>query len=82
MIYRNICRAAGTHVYCESGDPLYVHPRLITLVAQTSGRKTIHLPQPCSVVDALGGKTLVMRGKDVEVSTRAPRTLLLAVTPE
>ena len=75
-LYRSICRAAGVHVYADAGDVLYLHPRLVTLVAGTGGRKVLHMPRPCRALDALSGRILGS-GPRIELRMSAGETRLI-----
>ncbi len=76
MLYRNICKSAGTHIYCDSGDLLYVHPNLIVLVSKSAGKKMIHLSRRCNVRDAIVGKTIFRKSNKIEFSAGADKTYI------
>jgi hypothetical protein len=79
VLLRNICRAAGTHLYCRTGDVIYVHPRLIALTARTAGRKTIDLPKVRRVRDALTGTSRAASTRRIEFHARVNETHLFEI---
>ena len=80
VIYRNICRNAGTHIYSDSGDVLYIHPNLITLITQKIGKKIIRLPRAKCVKDALSGKIILELGKEIEVNVSVGKTCVFELS--
>ena len=48
---RDLCRAAGAHVYSTTGDPVEANSHLFTLHARSAGLKTVVLPKRATVVD-------------------------------
>jgi hypothetical protein len=50
-----LCEYAGAHVYCKSGDVFTANSGYLMLHTTTAGAKTIVLPKPCTVRDAVSG---------------------------
>ncbi len=50
-LLRNIARAAGVHVYAESGDVVLPGKSFLTLHARSAGEKRIVLPEPRDVYE-------------------------------
>ena len=79
VIYRNICRQAGTHVYCSTGDNVYIHHSLIAITAEQSGRKTLLLPQRRAIADALTGRAVAPLTRQFAINMKAGQTRLFAL---
>jgi hypothetical protein len=60
-LLRTIARGAGAHVYCDSGDQVFRSERLLAIHACSNGERTIRLPAPMNVRDAITGES-VARG--------------------
>ena len=58
---RDLARAAGVHVYSDSGDPMEANERLVSIHARTPGEKHIELPRQTDVYDVYSHK-LIARG--------------------
>ncbi|MBR2466666.1 MAG: hypothetical protein IKB38_07060 [Clostridia bacterium] len=56
-ILREVARAAGCHIYEETGDVIYANRRFLTHHAASSGKKAIRLPAPKKVTDVYTGKS-------------------------
>lgn len=57
-LLRNILKASGVHVYSDSDDVLLTDGRLLGLTATAPGNKTLSLPRPATVTDALSGAVI------------------------
>ena len=57
-LLRNVIAASGVHVYCDSDDVLLTDGRFLGLSATSAGHKTVSLPRPCTVTDALDGRVI------------------------
>ena len=73
-LWHNIAHYAGEHVYCDSGDVLLADSSLVALHSIQSGKKTIHLPAPCTVYDVITGKLLAQKTKELTFIMQAPET--------
>jgi hypothetical protein len=80
-LLRNLARQAGAHVYTDSDDATYADTRYIGVHAATEGEKTVHLPRPCRVKDALTGKELPVEKGTVRFTLRRGETRLLEMVP-
>lgn len=52
---RAFAARAGAHIWCASDDVVHADSGALVFVARTAGPKTLLLPRPCAVRDALGG---------------------------
>ncbi len=57
-LLRNIFRHAGVHLYSDHADIVYANQRYVTLCCRKGGKKTLRLPRPVDVYDALDGRLL------------------------
>jgi len=57
-LLRGIAREAGVHIYSDADDVVVGNDRFLGLYAPKGGTRTVRLPWPATVVDALEGKTL------------------------
>lgn len=62
-MFADIAKLAGVHMYSANGDPLYINASYASLVAKTSGQKTVSFIDPVKVYDASTG-ALLQSGKD------------------
>lgn len=62
-LLRNIVKASGVHVYCDSDDVVLTDGEFLCLSASSAGPKELRFPRRCTVTRALDG-TVVAR--DVE----------------
>lgn len=60
-LLRALAEKAGVRLYADEGDCLFACRDIITLSADTAGRKTIRLPAQRRVYDAFAGKDLGTR---------------------
>ncbi|MCD6351245.1 MAG: beta-galactosidase, partial [Armatimonadetes bacterium] len=79
---RNIARAAGVWVFCDSNDVVLgdVRPggrgRFLALAASSDGEKVLHLPRAARVVDCLTG-AVVTKGQKVSLKMKKGQVRLL-----
>jgi hypothetical protein len=78
-LLRNLARAAGGHVYLDTGDALSVDNRFLCVHAATDGHKTLHLRQPATVQDAMTGAVLAEKATTVTLPMKRGETRLLEV---
>lgn len=78
-LLRQLARAAGAHVYLETGDALSVDNRFLCLHAAADGDKALHLPAPATVRDALSGVVLAQGTTFVTLPMRRGETRLLEI---
>lgn len=62
-LLRSLARAAGVHIYLESGDVLHANDGFVMLHTASAGEKTIRLPARADVVEVYTGQVL-FRGVD------------------
>ena len=63
-ILRGILRFAGVHIYDEAEDIVYANRSWLAVHFSDDGERTLRLPRPATVVDALTGEVL---GRNVTV---------------
>jgi len=68
-LLRACARYAGSNVWCEEDDVVYACDSLVALHSVKRGGRTIHLPRPCAVTDAVTGRR-VGRGPITSISVR------------
>jgi hypothetical protein len=76
-LLRNLARAAGGHVYLDTGDALSVDDRFLCVHAATDGHKTLHLRAPATVQDAMSGAVLAEQATTVTLPMKRGETRLL-----
>ena len=57
-LLRELLRQAGVHIYAEGGDVIYANQSMLAISASSSGMKTLTLPRPGPLVDALDGTAI------------------------
>lgn len=74
---RSIARAAGVHIYCDSGETLYASHRHVALHSATGGPRRIELPRVCGTVTELfSGRTVGHSLSAIEDDLESPSTVL------
>jgi len=57
-LLRALFRDAGVHIYAEGNDVVYANAGMVALSASAAGDRTLRLPRPARLTDALSGETL------------------------
>lgn len=57
-LLRALFRDAGVHLYAEGNDVVYANAGMVALSASAAGERTLRLPRPARLTDALSGETL------------------------
>jgi len=73
-LWRGLARAAGAHIYTDSNDVLLADTSVVALHTIKPGEKTIRLPAPASVTDAVTGELLAERTDVIHFQAEAPST--------
>jgi hypothetical protein len=73
-LWRNLARAGGAHVYCESNDILLADSTVVALHSTQSGEKVIHLPGTCTVADVISNKVIAEGVDEIRFTMDAPET--------
>jgi len=76
-LYRDIARAAGAHVWCETNDGIFTDGRHLAIHAATDGDKTVHLPGRKRVMDVVTGECIVPAGDTITRTMKAGETLFV-----
>lgn len=71
-LLRACARYAGCNIWCEEDDVIYASDSLVALHAVKGGPRTLHLPRPCRVTDAVTNRP---------VGKSATREIRFRVTP-
>jgi hypothetical protein len=79
-LWRNLARAAGAHVYCDSNDILLADSGVVALHSLQPGEKRIRLPATCTVVDLVTGKRLAKRTAEIRFTLEKPGTRVFQIT--
>ncbi len=53
--WRNLAAISGTHRYIDTEDVIYANRSMVSIVARNSGKRTIHLPEKKTVMEAITG---------------------------
>ncbi len=81
QLWRNLCAAAGVHIYSETGDYLMANERFAALYCITGGRKCIKLPSACRVTDALEETMLYQKADEIRFDAKAGENRCFALEP-
>jgi hypothetical protein len=54
-LLRHLARAAGVHIYCDTGEQVLADNRLLAIHGARGGVRTVTLPAPATVRDAMSG---------------------------
>jgi len=66
-LLRNIARTAGVHIYTDSDDVLYANRFMVAVHTRQAGKRTIHLPNKATLIDAFSGKKVAENVDKFEV---------------
>ena len=79
---RNIFEAAGVHLYSKDGDLVYANAQYVTICANSgAGRKTLYLPQPSHISDALTGERLASNSSEYQFEAAHKETVMFHIQP-
>lgn len=74
---RDLYRAAGVHLYSESGEPVYANDTLLASHTADGGERSFHLPRVCARITELFSGRVVAENTDRFTDTlAAPDTVL------
>jgi len=78
-LLRAAARYAGSHIWCEEDDVIYASDSLVAVHSAKSGPRTIKLPRPCTVIDAVS-QTLIGDGMtEIPLVIEAPATRIFTL---
>jgi len=79
-LLRACARQAGCHIWCEEDDVIYASDSLVSIHSVKSGPRTLHLPRPCHVTDALTNQP-VGEGlqQEIHLEITAPTTRIFTL---
>jgi hypothetical protein len=73
-VIRNMAREAGAHIYCDNDDFVAANDWMLCVCAASDGPRTIRLPKPATLVDALSGETTAKDASQFEVDMQYGET--------
>ena len=73
-LLRAACRYAGSHIWCEEDDVIYASDSLVSLHSVKSGPRTVYLPRPCALRDAMTWEIVGENLTEVTVDVDPPMT--------
>lgn len=73
-LLRAACRYAGCHIWCEEDDVVYASDSFVGLHSVKAGTRTLRLPRPCTVRDALTQETLGEGLNELTLDIDPPQT--------
>jgi hypothetical protein len=76
---RAFAAAAGAHVWCASDDLVHADAGTLVFAARSAGEKTLALPRPATVRDALSGAVLATTATRVSFPATAGEVRLLTL---
>ncbi len=76
---RNCARKAGVFLYTDTDEVIQTDGRWLVITATAAGRKTIRLPRPAAVRDALTGQAIGEKTDRWEVDLKAGETRLYEI---
>ena len=81
QMYQNLIEDSGVHIYSRTGDYLMVNDHFIALYCITKGEKTLSLPQPRNVFDALTGELIAEKTSEIRFTAKAGETRSFHLLP-
>ena len=78
-MYRDIFRKNNIHVFCETADPVYYDGRFIAIHANTSGKKTLTLPEAREWFDLFRNKPVSGKSKTLTIEMERGQTEIFFV---
>ena len=79
-LLREIARQAGAHIWLDTNDALDTDAEWLCIHARGTGPKTLRLPAPCRVTNAMTGEVLSPRADRLTIQMKAGETILLRRT--
>jgi hypothetical protein len=73
-LLRAAARYAGSHIWCEEDDVIYASDSLLAVHSTKRGPRTLRLPRPCRVTDAVTGQELGKGLREITVEIAPPET--------
>jgi hypothetical protein len=73
-VIRNMAREAGAHIYADTDDAVAANDWMLCVCAASDGPRTIRLPKPATLVDALSGETTAKDASQFEVDMQYGET--------
>ncbi len=77
--FANVAKSAGVHLYAEPGDVIHTDGVVLSITASSEGTKTIRLPGPSRVVNALSGEVVLEGGSEFRLPMRFGETRIFVV---
>ncbi|MCX5658745.1 MAG: hypothetical protein NTW19_03365 [Planctomycetota bacterium] len=73
-LLRAASRYAGCNIWCDQPDVIYASDSFVSIHSVRSGPRTIHLPRPMNVTDAMTGKPIGKGLREIKLTLAAPET--------
>ncbi len=73
-LLRVAARYAGSHIWCEEDDVIYASDSLVSLHSVKAGPRTVKLPRPCTLRDAMSWELVGEGMTEVTVDVDPPMT--------
>jgi hypothetical protein len=78
-LLRAAARYAGSHIWCEADDVIYASDSLVAIHTVKAGPRTVKLPQPCTVTDAMTNKTIGIGLTEIRLRMTCPQTRIFTL---
>jgi len=80
-LWRDVARAAGAFVHCETNDALHYDGQVVALHAAEGGEKVVRLPEPVAVSDLITGELIHSRAQEIRRQMTTGQTVLWELGP-
>ncbi|HWL52205.1 MAG TPA: hypothetical protein VNQ90_07210 [Chthoniobacteraceae bacterium] len=77
VILRALARAAGCHLYLESGDPFFASENFVAIHASTDGVKRLTLPVASGVSDVFSRSMVAKKARELSLTMKRGETRML-----
>jgi len=78
-LLRAAARYAGSHIWNEENDVIYASDSLLALHSVKKGPRTLKLPRPCTVTDAVTNERLGEGMREIRVEINPPETRIFTL---
>ena len=75
-LLRSFARAAGVHLYVDTGDAVYANRSLVAIHAATTGQRTLYLPRRTDVYDLIADRLVGSNVTEVPLALVEGQTAL------
>lgn len=78
-VLRSLARYAGCNPWSDLGDVVAASANLVAVHSTRPGRRTIRLPEPAAVTDAVSGRRLAENAAEFDIALKSPDTQVFAL---